>query len=224
MINPAAERLLNFVADSITDIDRSCSTLLNEIEHGLVNVKLEFREQAQQQLSKKLTEEQLIAWLIFNRATSAGATVAWEQRYPHSTRQKCDLVFALSDTEKLWLELKIAWKAWFNCVGGPVNYNGVYLSYLQGANRSHSFQQDFGKMNAGSWGPHDYRAICLVGFDKANNPMDSEVAAVAHPFEGAAEPWVPVAKRHWLDRRCLDFRMNVWTWCCSPTASLTAGA
>ena len=112
MINPAAERLLNFVADSITEIDRSCSTLLNEIEHGLVNVKLEFREQAQQQLSKKLTEEQLIAWLIFNRATSAGATVAREQRYPHSTRQKCDLVFALSDTEKLWLELKIAWKAW----------------------------------------------------------------------------------------------------------------
>lgn len=127
MIHPAANRLLNFVADSIIEIDRDCCTLLNDVEHGLVNVKLEFREQAQRQLFQKLTEEQLIAWLIFTRAIASGATVAWEQHYPDSTRQRCDLVFMLSDTERLWLELKGSWKAWFNCVGAPVVSNSVYF-------------------------------------------------------------------------------------------------
>lgn len=127
----------------------------------------------------------------------------------------------LSDTERLWLELKVSWKAWFNCVGAPVVSNSAYLSYLQGTNRSHSFRQDFGKMNSGNWSGNDHRAICLIGLDKVGNPMDGEVAAVASPFETGSPAWVRSAERHWPDRRCTDFRVSVWTWYCSPVVATT---
>jgi hypothetical protein len=218
MSTPEISSLLEQVADTIGEIDRACNTLLNGIEHGLVNVKREFRDRVYQETGKKLKEEQLIAWLVRKKLISAGWHVDWESPYPTNVDRECDLVVGLKGSSKLWLELKLAWKAWFNCASQPRYSNGVYHSYLQGSNRSHSFRQDFEKLERGSWPLGDCRAICLIGTDYVKAPMGQEVAAVVESVRQHGFHWEAATERHWSDRRCSDFRINVWSWVLLPSA------
>lgn len=86
-------RILDSTIDLIQTIDCECGTLCDGIEHGLVNVKLQFGERALEETGKKLTEETLIAWLAREKLAEAGWTAEWEFPYPEQRRKKCDLVF-----------------------------------------------------------------------------------------------------------------------------------
>jgi hypothetical protein len=114
--------------------------------------------------------------------------------------------------------LKIAWKAWFSCENGPTYSNSNFLPYLQGKNHTHSFRGDFEKLGSASIADDDYRAVCLIGFDWAQAPMDADVAAVVQAACQETDPWALAAERHWPDRRCHDFRINVWSWVLRPQA------
>lgn len=57
-------QLLEDVVHCIREIDTECCSQRNGIEHGLVNVKLEFQDQAFKETGRRLTEELLIAWLL----------------------------------------------------------------------------------------------------------------------------------------------------------------
>jgi hypothetical protein len=204
--------LLEKITDAIQEIDRECSSLGEDVEHGLVNVKLEFKDRAYEETGKALTEEPLIAWLISQKLRCAGHVVGWEVPYPAVERKKCDLVLGLGGSQKLWLELKLAWKAWFNCGERPVFRNPSYLGYLWGGHRSHSFRHDLEKLGTGDWPIRDFRAVCLIGTDSAKAPMDADVGAVVEDVRVQGITWTRATERHWLDRRCPDFRVNVWTW------------
>jgi len=216
MTSVEVHQTLERVADAVAEIDRECGTLLNEIEHGLVNVKLEFRDRAIEQTGKRLTEETLIAWLVQQKLVNNGRQVQWELRYPGNRRRKCDLVICVGAGSRLWLELKVAWKAWFGCENGPTYSNSNYLPYLQGKNHTHSFRGDFEKLGSASIADEDYRAVCLIGFDWAQAPMDAEVAGVVEAACQANARWERATARHWPDRRCRDFRINVWSWTWQP--------
>jgi hypothetical protein len=212
---------LESVTDAIYQIDQQCCTPLNDIEHGLVNVKLEFRARAMQETNKKLTEERLIAWLVWQKLASAGWRVDWEVPYPGVRKKWCDLVVHVNDASRLWLELKLASKAWFNCEGKPSYANSCYLPYLQGTSRTHSFRHDFKKLQDAKFPDVDCRAICLIGFDCVKAPMDEEVMAVVRNVIYQGKPWNLVTERHWPDRRCADFQISVWHWQLPPTPTLT---
>jgi hypothetical protein len=210
-----ARQTLDRVAGAIAQIHLECRTRLGDVEHGLVNVKREFRERAIRETGKKLTEERLIAWLVYQKLGGADQQVYWEMPYPGSRRSKCDLVMHVGDAGRLWLELKLAWKAWFNCLGRPTYANNSYLPHLQGKHHTHSFRHDFEKLGTADISDVDYRAVCLVGFDWTQAPMNAEVAAVV---QAAREdgPWVAATERCWPDRRCSDFRINIWSWVLPP--------
>jgi hypothetical protein len=211
MVNAEVCGLLERVIDAISAVDRECRTLRNGIEHGLVNVKLEFQDCAFRETRKTLTEEPLIAWLTRQNLMSAGLHAALEVPYPLNPRRSCDLVIDLSNSGRLWVELKVAWKAWFNCQG-PANYrNPSYLPYLQGKSRTHSFRHDFEKLG-GDWPVENHPAICLIGFDCANAPMDDEVKSVVRGICDDGAYWQAVTERHWPDRRNDAFRISVWGW------------
>lgn len=214
MLDPAVKRLLDEVIGFIGEIDRECSTLLNGVEHGLINVKQEFKTRAFKEIGKRLTEETLIAWLIWQKLRARGWSVDWEVVYPENRRKKCDLVVKVSAKSRLWLELKLASKAWFNCEEKPGYHNSLYPSYLEGKNRTHSFQHDFHKLTQRdeNWSVDDYRAVCLIGFDWIKEPMDDEVAAVAKGVQEEAQAWKLISENHWTDRRNADFRINAWCW------------
>jgi hypothetical protein len=99
-------RLFHDVVGCIGEIDQECRTLLCGTEHGLINVKLEFQNRAQQELGKRLTEETLIAWLLSERLRTRAWTVEWEAMYPGNRRKKADLAVHIGSDRWLWLELK----------------------------------------------------------------------------------------------------------------------
>ena len=212
MVEIELSELFLGLVNAVLDIDMECCTHRNGIEHGLVNVKLEFQNQLLPLTNKKLTEEPLIAWLIRKKLIAPTRIVDWEVPYPRGeTTKKCDLVIQLGDSRRLWLELKLAWKAWFNCVGAPTYSNRAYATYLDGRDRTHSLWHDFEKLRNANLPSGDHRAVCLIGFDCGSSPMDKEVAAVVKRSQQLA-PWGQVIERHWSDRRSRDFRINVWIW------------
>jgi hypothetical protein len=155
---------------------------------------------------------------VQKKLVSFGRQVHWELPYPASPRRKCDLVIHVGAASRLWLELKVAWKAWFSCERGPTYSNSSYLPYLQGKHHSHSFRGNFEKLGSAGIPGDGYRAVLLIGFDCARAPMNGEVAAVVQAACQEIGPWEPAAERHWLDRRCHDFRINVWSWVLQPQA------
>lgn len=195
------------VTEAICEADRQCQTLVNGIECGLLNVKKQFAAVALEATGKKLTEEALLAWLIRNRLTERGLTVQWEKHYPGTKQRRCDLVVELDDTT-LWLEIKLAWKAWHECIKGPVYHNSSFEPYLYGWNKSHSFRNDFEKLERSRICANHDRAICLIGFDTFQKTMDSAVHDVAASFPG----WQLASSSHWADRRNEKFRIAVWHW------------
>jgi hypothetical protein len=211
-----ARQTLEAVSDAIAEIDQDRRTQLNGIEYGLVNIKLELRERAIRETGKKLTEEQLIAWLAHQKLSSLGRQVDWELPYPGNPRRKCDLVIQVGAAGFLWLELKLAWKAWFNCQGEPTYSNNCYLPYLQGKHHTHSFRHDFEKLERANIPDCDYRAVCLIGFDWVQSPMDAEVTAVIQAVREENGLWIAATERLWADRRCRDFRVNVGSWLLPP--------
>ncbi|HTQ40288.1 MAG TPA: hypothetical protein VMJ32_14780 [Pirellulales bacterium] len=203
-------------------IDAECSSLRNGTEHGLVNVKLEFQDQAFNETGKYLTEELLIAWLLRKKLRALNRNVEpSEIRYPGTpTNKKCDIVMHLSDSHRLWLEIKLAWKSWFNCVGPPTYANRAYLTYLNGRDRTHSLRHDFEKLANANLPAGDCRCVCLIGFDCVANPMDGDVASVVQQVSETAS-WQLRIERHWVDRRAHEFRLNVWIWSLEHIANAT---
>ena len=184
MVDPVLAQILKRVATGVYEIDKECTTRLNGIEHGLVNVKLEFRDRALRETGRNLTEETLIHWLLRQKISTRDCCAEpYEVPYPNDRQKKCDLLVDVHGAKHLWIELKMAWKAWFNCTTKPTYSNRPYLSYLDGNGRTHSFRHDLEKLSGADLSPQDDRAVCLVGFDYKGKPMDEEVAAIVSSFK-----------------------------------------
>jgi hypothetical protein len=214
MPKSAVKPLLETVLACVRETNRECCSLLEGVEYGLVNVKWQFQRPAKREVGKTLTDELLIGWLVGKKLGARGFAVRWEERYPGNPRKKCDLVIRATARSELWLELKLASKAWFNCQGGPTYRNSVYRSYLEGTHRIHSFKHDFEKLTTPgeTWAATAKRAVCLVGFDCVREPMDAEVKTVVTQARRAGHRWSLAAEDHWPDRRSADFRINAWCW------------
>ena len=179
----------------------------------MANVKAEFRKRAISELGKKLIEETLIAWQLHKRLVARNWSIEWEHGCFQTIREKkCDLVVSLDNGERLWLEIKLAWKAWANCKSPPTYANPFYPSYLRGSKiRSHSLRDDFQKLNT-LCPATDHRAVCLVGFDSLADPMDGEVSDIFQEAQLDDPGWQRAMNTHWPDRRNTTFRINVLVW------------
>jgi hypothetical protein len=204
--------VLASVTDAVVELDQECVTVVNGSERGLVHAGDEFRERSLRATRRKLSHERTIAWYVGEKLAVAGYSVNRELHYPQQRRKSCDLVVTLCDSRELWVELKTAWKAWFSCELGPIISNPSFKSYLWGTNRTHSLRHDFEKLGAVTDQSVAHRAVCLVGFDRVASPMDQDVHDIVQGERDRGREWQVVTELHWQDRRCCDFRINVWAW------------
>jgi hypothetical protein len=205
----AVKNLGGFLINNVKEIDRRCSRIWNGHEYGLCGVKAQVKQDIQEQIceappsGRSLKEEDSISWLLTLRARAQGIDIEAWKYYP-GLMKTCDMVIHLDGVE-VWVEVKLASKAYFNCER-EINSNPVFLSYLFGANhRTHSAAQDISKLV--SHAPQSAsKALLLIGFDSSNRPMDSEIAQL---IERECDSNWKVDGQFWLDRRNTKYRINV---------------
>jgi hypothetical protein len=184
-------------------IDLACNRLRHGVEGGLCNVKFQFDADVADGIhpppGKRVKEEDAISWMLAKRTVAK----CWG-RYPGS-RKTCDLV--IQDPEpSLWVEVKLAWKRWFNC-DGTFGSSSAYLPYLYGSkHKTHSFGDDFDKVLTLA-PPSAHVGVLLVGFDGIDAPMTVELGDFMKPT--CESGWI-VSHMMWPDRRSAWCRINCW--------------
>lgn len=189
-------------------IDLACTRLLNGVESGLCNIRSQFVADVEAGVHpappRKVKEEDTITWLL-SRCVSGSPTL-W-QNYP-GRKKTCDLVVTLEDGPTVWIELKLAWKAWQNC-SGSVGHSSAYKPYLLGSkHKTHSAADDFAKL-VDLAPPTAHIGFLLIGFDSVESPMDTEVAALVR--DAHSKGWT-AQHLMWPDRRSSTCRIHCWFW------------
>ena len=128
---------------------------------------------------------------------------------------RCDLVVQRPDREKIWIEVKGAWKEWWRQQGGG---DLIYRSYLLhplvpnlDTSKTHTVPFDLERL--GTLRPPDATDVgmLLVGFDSCKNPMDADVAELVD-LAGLGEwPWIGVHTA-WPDAYRPGERVRCWLW------------
>jgi hypothetical protein len=206
-----------FLVEGIKTIDRECSTLINGVEAGLCNVKRQFADAARDGTKKKLREENLISWRLKTLMDKVGIQVATEKKYP-GCNKKCDLVI-LADEGRIWIEVKLAWKNWFNCKGTEgtsSNYKGYLFGDLSHPGTSH----DFHKLERLTSDNARRLGLLLIGFDSLRKSMQHDIDDLAEQEKLADRGWAIGHHDAWLDRRNEQFRINCWFWSKDPLKSI----
>lgn len=147
------------------------------------------------------------------RLTQAGYTTTAEKPYPGFSSRDCDLFTEVDGETKVWLEMKVAWKAWFRATEGRlVRNHSLCRSYLLDENRSHSLVGDFQKLTATRLPEGSVKAVLLIGFSEVLDPIWPLVADL---FEGTAacfKDWHQLEPAIWLDRNDDSTQRECYIW------------
>jgi hypothetical protein len=164
-------------------------------------------------------EEKSIKRRLRELFTQSNWPAKTEVRYPGEARKKCDIVVSVPGDAKLWLEIKLAWKAWFSAAKGKIEYNSesIYRSYLLGPlygglEKSHSAMQDIEKLGRLGHLEAEYVAGLLVGFDSTDSPMAQDVEDLVDKCELLGKGWLVFGPEIWSDRNCEKCRFCCWCW------------
>lgn len=191
-------------------IDIACTRLRNGIESGLCNIRTQFAADVEAGIHpappRKVKEEDTITWLLSRGLPESTPPALW-QNYP-GRKKTCDLVVTLADGSLVWIELKLAWKAWQNC-NGSVGHSSAYKPYLLGSkHKTHSAADDFAKLV--DLAPSiAHLGFLLIGFDSVESPMETEVAALVK--DAHSKGWT-AQHLMWPDRRSGTCRIHCWFW------------
>jgi hypothetical protein len=144
-----------------------------------------------------------------------GMSSETECPYPKS-RKKCDVVATTPKGERVWLEVKAAWKAYF--VDSPVitrNQRAFYQGYLfgplrPGLARSHSAAQDIDKLEKLSIHHASFVALVLIGFDETNGTIECDLSEFAKLAGLRRRGWRIAGPAIWSDRNGDACRTCCW--------------
>ena len=139
-----------------------------------------------------------------------------EVRYPRPPKQqrnRCDLVIDMPQDEKLWLEIKGAWKAYWTRPRGRSIYRSYLLSPLVPGlgEKTHTVPGDLAKLKAVRWPEGTEVGLLLVGFEAVNDPMDGDIAELVMATRLDRPPW-QVRADAWPDRYRAGERVRCWLW------------
>jgi hypothetical protein len=208
LISPAT--LGNFLIEGVRQIDQSCSDVFDAHENGLVNVKRQHAAKVLAETGRKLTEELLIAYRLAQQLRANGIPVKSEHPYPGS-REKCDLVVTLENHAHFWVEVKNAWKHWFNC-NGTSGTSSAYKGYLFGDASHPGTAHDFGKLERVRQPDAHWHGVLLIGFDSDQTPMAKDIQELMDKERLTTRGWTLAAKNRWSDRRNPSFGIATWFW------------
>lgn len=207
---PAISGLIWRLMQGVREIDHACVRKLHDVEAGLCNVKRQFQADLDEGLGsppgRKVKEEDAITWLLDLQLRRMGLTTKPWRYYP-SSRKTCDLVVHVADHE-FWLEVKLAWRKWYNCTG-TYGTSPAYLPYLLGSkHKTHSVADDFIKLERLAPAAAT-KGLLLIGFDAVDAAMDTDVHAISEAVSTGG--WVN-DHMMWHDRRNPRCRIHTWLW------------
>jgi len=148
--------------------------------------------------------------LLRSRGFECDAEVRYPAHDGELTRAKCDLV--VESTEgKAWIEIKGAWRSYWNG-------KGLYLCYLfhplmdgVDAGKSHTVPLDLKKLEAIDASHARWVCEVVVGFDTSDDAMDGDIEKLEALARFTPPKWARAHER-WDDPYRVGHRVNVWAW------------
>lgn len=137
-----------------------------------------------------------------------------EAPYPSLPRCKCDNVVTLEDGATLWLENKGAWRDYWFARGGMLIYRSYLLHPLVpnlDKSKTHTVPLDLKKLGTLSPPHADQVGVLLVGFERADDPMDKDVAELVALAGLDRPPWTS-ANDAWTDCYRPGHNVRCWLW------------
>jgi len=165
---------------------------------------------------KKGKDEAAITWGVTRHLQESFSIEQAEHGYTR-TKRRCDRVVELSDSSKVWLEFKNAWRRWFY---GQVNNNNpfFYESYFLGPEhgpdkgRTHSVAQDLVKLEAVPATDASYVGLLIVGFDGKDAQMVADMDRLAQLERLASRGWQVEAAEPWTAKQSTECWHRCWFW------------
>ena len=209
-VNAAIAEFGRRLMDGVREIDFASTRKSEEIECGLARVDIQFNADLAAGIycpcRTNLKCEDIITWLLRERCCKKGEGELWV-RYP-GKKKTCDLVVPVLSNLQLWIEVKLASKAWFDC-DSTHRKSSAFTQYLRGSTgRRNSASEDFAKLT-GLAPLGACLGFLLIGFDSEISPMDREVEDLNRKVK--KEGWI-IDHRMWPDRRNTQFRIHCWFW------------
>lgn len=132
---------------------------------------------------------------------------------PAKHQVRCDLVISLGDSEKLWLEIKGAWKVYWRG-------SGIYRSYLLYpcplepglVEKSHTVPLDLKKLERLRYPEATQIGILLIGFDSSEYPMDNDVVQLVNLTGMGRSPLWTCSYDEWEDAYRPGEMVKCWLW------------
>jgi len=140
-----------------------------------------------------------------------------DQPYEDGSHRECDVVIAVAGKQRLWLEVKQAWKEWFSNQTATLKTNGWYRSYLLGPGqggvaRTHSLAQDFEKLETNPALASDYAGVLLIALESVRDPVDAEIEEFTKFSKPAERGWELFRSTPLPDRNDKSCQVSIWLW------------
>jgi hypothetical protein len=135
---------------------------------------------------------------------------------PSARGPKCDLFLTTSANDRVWIEVKVAWRQWFYEVVKR-NADGIYRPYFYGPlsggwEKTHSVLQDLQKLEAVTKADADFVGELGIGFDSADLEIVADLARLGSEARLEQRGWNLMHQRVWDDARSSECRLTCWFW------------
>lgn len=155
---------------------------------------------------------------IAERLREQGFNAEAEVRYPASDavetpRTRCDVVVMDENGRRTWIEIKGAWRTYWEQSGSLLLYRSYLLHPLvDGLDpKTHTVPLDMQKLATLRKPDADEAGILLIGFDSTQSPMDDDVAELTSLAGLDDAPW-SLAADEWDDAQRPGERIRCWLW------------
>jgi hypothetical protein len=163
-------------------------------------------------LKKPQTEPSWV-WRLKELLLDLNRSAEREIPYPSLKQCKCDLRIALPSGDRLWLEVKGAWKDYW-CKN---NREWIYRPYLLHPlvadldPKTHTAALDLQKLNSLTAKDAKYIGLLLIGFDSKEHPWNRDINLFMKLTGLDSSPWNRFSKR-WPDPYRAGCRVNCSFW------------
>lgn len=167
-----AATLATTLFELLRQMDQEATTVCNGHPTGLQDYGRHARPELRRPQNEPEWSKRLARLL-----TERGLPSAAEVKYPADPRKKCDVVVTLGPQQRLWIELKGAWRDYWQRQGSLYLYRSYLLHPLvEGLNdKSHTVPRDLEKLTRLSAPEAQQVAMLLIGFERPDDTMDGDV-------------------------------------------------